>query len=286
MSKNGYVLATIGGIVLSFDTVFIKAINFSPERMAFWRSVSMSLPAILILIYQLLFSSKSYQKINITNKYFILSSIFYGLSSILFPVSVMLTSISNMLFIISTAPLWAAVISRIFTKESINLSTLMCFVISMLGVITVMLGSSTGLTLSIGDLTAFATAICMASAFVVGRKSNINVSLSPSFGSIVAAIFLYFYFNLDFHVASDKLILILLEGAVVMFIALSLLSKASSIIPSVHLGFFLLLETVFGPIWIWMTFGEIPPIYTVIGGFIILVGLLTNSFLAMRMQRA
>ncbi|MBC8953969.1 DMT family transporter [Xenorhabdus sp. PB62.4] len=276
-AKIGYLCALLGGITLSFDTVFIRAINFSPDQIAFWRSFSMSLPMILIIVFSFFKGKNKIKKEVVYNKDFLLASFFYGLSSVLFPISAMTTSISNMLFIISTAPLWAAIFSWVVTKEIVSRITVLSFVISIVGITIVMFGSQTSLSVSIGDITALLTAMSMAAAFVVGRVSKKDLSLTPSIGAIFSTVLLYFYFDINFAISLSKFFLILIEGSVIVFLALTLIAKSSKLIPSPHLGFFLLLEAVLGPIWIWITFGDIPSAYTFIGGSIILIALITNS---------
>ncbi|MBD2797263.1 DMT family transporter [Xenorhabdus sp. 18] len=277
--KYGYFIAFCGGFILSFDVALIRAINLSSEQVSFWRSLSLSLPMICITIYSILSKRKKINKDMIFNKDVMLSSIFYGISSILFPVSAMLTSIANMLFIISTAPLWAGLFSWIFIREPINKVTFFSFTISLAGVLVVIFGSQQGFSFnpSVGDITALLTAITMAAAFVVGRSSKKNLTLSPSIGAIMSAIILYIFFDINFTIPVHKLSLVFLEGAIVVFIALSLVAKASRFIPSSHLGLFLLLETILGPLWVYLFFDEIPNIYAIIGGSVIFLALLVNS---------
>ncbi|WP_237387720.1 DMT family transporter [Xenorhabdus sp. Sc-CR9] len=285
-AKVGYLFALLGGTILSFDTVFIRAINFTPEQIAFWRSFSMSLPMIIIIFFSLFRRKNKIKKNQTYSKYFFLASFFYGLSAILFPVSAMTTSIANMLFIISTAPLWAAILSWFVIKEIVSRMTIVAFIISIAGVIVVMYGSNANLSVSFGDITALLTAISMAAAFVTGRISKQDLSLTPSIGAIFSFILLYSYFDINLDISLFNFFLILIEGSVIVFLALTLIAKSSKLIPSSHLGFFLLLEAVFGPIWIWLVFGDSPNNYTLIGGGIILTALIANSLHSIRLLQS
>ena len=40
----------------------------------------------------------------------------------------------------------------------------------------------------------------------------------------------------------------------------------------------MLLETIFAPIWVWLFLGEIPPLIVFIGGFIIILAVVSKSF--------
>jgi len=277
--KNGYFIALCGGLILSFDTVIIRAIDLPMMQVTFWRSLSMALPMLLWMLFSMLRSKQiNYLKIK-PNKSFALAAVFYGLSSVLFPVSAMSTSIANMLFIIATAPLWAAIFAWFFLSEKIHPVTLITFILSIFGILTV-LGGVDNLTmdsLRLGDVTAIATAMSMAAAFVVGRQSKADLSLAPSFGSILATVCLFVVYDIDFNINISQFALIILEGSIVVFLALSLIAKASRLISPPHLGLFLLLESVLAPIWICLTYGDVPSEGTIYGGIVILLSIITNS---------
>lgn len=279
LRNNGYFIALCGGLILSFDTVLIKAIDLPAMQIAFWRSLSMTLPMLLWTLFSTI-RSRQIKHLNIKpNKSFALAAVFYGLSSVLFPVSAMTTSIANMLFIIATAPLWAAIFSWFFLSERIHPVTLITFISSIFGILTV-LGGVDNLrvdSLRLGDITAIATAMSMAAAFVVGRQSKIDLSLAPSFGSVLATVCIIMVYDVDFNINPSQFALIVLEGSIVVFWALSLIAKASRLISPPHLGFFLLLESVLAPIWIWMIYENVPSKGTIYGGIVILLSIITNS---------
>ncbi|HHB1596932.1 TPA: hypothetical protein ACN976_005172, partial [Vibrio campbellii] len=87
----------------------------------------------------------------------------------------------------------------------------------------------------------------------------------------------FLVYDIDFNINLSQFTLIILEGSIVVFLALSLIAKASRLISPPHLGFFLLLESVLAPIWIWMIYGDVPSKGTIYGGIVILVSIITNS---------
>jgi drug/metabolite transporter (DMT)-like permease len=278
-NSRGYALAALGGFILSFDTALLRIINLQPIQIAFWRSVALALPVLFLILYRYLRYRILPDKKNLFSQDMLLSAFLYGLSSVLFSVSAMLTSIANMLFIISTAPLWAGILGWLIIREAVNKVACLSFILALAGVFIVITGAGQKIsfTPSIGDLTAFLTAVSMAAAFVVGRRSPRDLSLSPSVGAILSAIILFSGFNIQLTLPGRILSLVFLEGSVVVFLALSLIARASRSIPSSHLGLFLLLETILGPLWIYLVFAEKPEIASVVGGGVILAALLLNS---------
>jgi len=59
------------------------------------------------------------------------------------------------------------------------------------------------------------------------------------------------------------------------FICITIGSRS---IPSTTIGLLMLTETLFGPIWVFLFLNEIPPISTLIGGFVIILAIIIKSF--------
>ena len=57
-------------------------------------------------------------------------------------------------------------------------------------------------------------------------------------------------------------------------------------IPAPEVGLLLLLESVLGPLWVWLALGEQPGTHTLLGGAIVLSTLALNAAWALRQNRA
>jgi drug/metabolite transporter (DMT)-like permease len=53
-------------------------------------------------------------------------------------------------------------------------------------------------------------------------------------------------------------------------------------LPAVEIGLFTLLETVLGPVWVWLAYGEAPTAMALSGGGLIVGALLVNSLFERR----
>lgn len=117
----GVMVAFSGALLLSFDTLLLRGINGDILTVAFWRGL---LTGVAALIYLAVFWRKIHPSFGIirTPAGFVVSA-FYGVASILFVMGVSLTSVANLLIIIATAPLWAAIASRIWLKEYVAAGT-------------------------------------------------------------------------------------------------------------------------------------------------------------------
>ena len=61
-----------------------------------------------------------------------------------------------------------------------------------------------------------------------------------------------------------------------------LVTLAPRYITAAEVNLFFLLETILGPIWVWMVIQEQPSIETITGGIIIIVTIGIHSFLALK----
>ena len=61
-----------------------------------------------------------------------------------------------------------------------------------------------------------------------------------------------------------------------------LVTIAPRFIPAEEVNLFFLLETIVGPIWVWMVIKEQPSLETIQGGIIIILTIATHSFLKLK----
>jgi drug/metabolite transporter (DMT)-like permease len=71
-------------------------------------------------------------------------------------------------------------------------------------------------------------------------------------------------------------------GAVQLAGGCLLITMAMRYLPAVEVGLFTLLETVLGPVWVWLAYGETPSSMALLGGALIFGALLANSLLGRR----
>ncbi len=97
----------------------------------------------------------------------------------------------------------------------------------------------------------------------------------------MVAIFAMFFIETYALLDSDLLIVPLM---CVMCVAIPfvLVTIAPRFIPAEEVNLFFLLETIIGPIWVWMVIKEQPSLETIQGGIIIILTIATHSFLKLK----
>jgi drug/metabolite transporter (DMT)-like permease len=189
-----------------------------------------------------------------------------------------------MLVIIATAPLWAAIGAVVFLKEQSPARTWWASIIALLGIVLVAWPDLSG-GVNAGDIIALLTAWSMAGAFVLSRRTHANLALAPAMGGLLSALALApFVRDLSFD-QPNQILLMVLEGAMLVPLALGLIATAPKYLPAPQVGLFLLLETIFGPFWIWAFLGEAPTNYALIGGAVVILTLLFHSSLSLRASK-
>ena len=61
-----------------------------------------------------------------------------------------------------------------------------------------------------------------------------------------------------------------------------LVTLAPRYITAAEVNLFFLLETIFGPLWVWMVIKEQPSFETILGGGVIIATIATHSFLILK----
>src|SRR5699024_8260928 len=74
-------------------------------------------------------------------------------------------------------------------------------------------------------------------------------------------------------------------GLLQMPAAMVLFATATRYLPSAEVALFILIESVMGPIWVWLVLGEVPPRLTFVGGTLILLTVAVHAVLGLRESR-
>jgi drug/metabolite transporter (DMT)-like permease len=276
---KGVLVVSAGVLVISFDALLIRLAQTDNWNVVFWRGLFMA-----ISLGLLLFARRGRGMADTFlrgGRIAWVSALFFGLGGTAFVSSVMFTKVANTVVIISSAPLFAAVFTRISGIESVPLRTWAAIASAVCGVAVVFLGSIGGGGL-LGD------AIALAAACIIGGNMTLlrrhpgldRMPLICAGGVIMALVALPL--SKPFGLEAGSYGVLALMGLVQMPIALFLIAQSTLYLPSPEVSLFLLLETVLAPIWVWFGLGESPPGMTFAGGGLILGTLVLHSWISLR----
>ncbi len=289
--RKGLTLTFIGAMVITFDTPVLRLIDGPQWTVMFWRAALLSITVLAWWLVSRLLKRNAPPLIN--GKAGLVIILLYVTGNLTFITSVFNTSIANVVFILALTPLFAALMSFVWFRENLQPVTWAALMISLFGV-SIIVWSGLKNDSIFGDLMAAATAMTMAMAFTITRKTGKDMSMSPIMvGAITAVISLVASGTVArdginvgvLNLRPEQSLWMLLNGMVIMPLSYSLLSLGPRYITASEVALFLLLETALAPVWVWLAVGEKVPVSTLIGGAIILTTLLVHSLYKLRRRR-
>ena len=90
------------------------------------------------------------------------------------------------------------------------------------------------------------------------------------------------YKRQTYSLLDKDLLIVPLMCVMCVAIPFVLVTIAPRFIPAEEVNLFFLLETIIGPIWVWMVIKEQPSLETIQGGVIIILTIATHSFLKLK----
>ena len=277
--QKGSLLAFIAVIFITPDSLFIRLSNVDTWGLVFYRGV---IPFFTVFLGMLIIYKLNFFKI-------LLSSGFHGLiyvgtfsiTNITFVVSIQNTNVANTLVMIATAPMLSAILGAIFLKEPPDKKTWISIIITFIAIIYIF-SDSLKLGNFYGDILGFITAIGLAVGAVTIRSAK-STNLVPAavVGKLFVATFALFFIE-SFVLENKDLIIVPLMCILCVAIPFVLVTIAPRFIPAAEVNLFFLLETIIGPIWVWMIIKEQPSVETLYGGAVIIITIATHSFLKLR----
>ena len=277
--QKGSLLAFVAVMFITPDSLFIRLSNVDTWGLVFYRGIIpfFSVFFVMILIYKLkffkiLFSSGYHGLIYIST---------FSLTNITFVVSIQNTNVANTLVMIATAPMLSAILGAFFLKEPPDRKTWISIIITFFAVIYIF-SDSLRLGNFYGDILGFVTAIGLAVGAVTIRSAKTkNLVPAAVVGKLFVATFALFFIE-SFVLTEKDLVIIPLMCILCVAIPFVLVTIAPRFIPAAEVNLFFLLETIIGPIWVWLIIKEQPSIETLQGGIVIIITIAIHSFLKLK----
>jgi len=272
---KGLIITALGVLLISPDGLLTRLILVDHWTLIFWRALFLSFG--MWLIVSLIYPNKAWAKYKSLGRGGAIMVIIYAMGTISFIVAITHTSVANTLIILSTTPMFAAIIGWVFLREPISARTWCAILLVGIGIYIISSDSESQTSSLFGDLAAMAGSFFLATGFTVIRsfpKIPILPVISTS-GLLTALIILPL--AQPFSVTQDDMGYLLIMGIYMLPVATALLYSGPRYIPAPEVGLMLLLESILGPVWVWLALDEQPGIRTFIGGGIILSTLAINT---------
>ena len=277
--QKGSLLAFIAVMFITPDSLFIRLSNVDTWGLVFYRGI---IPFFTVFIVMLIIYRLNFFKILLSSGYHGLIYVCtFSITNITFVVSIQNTNVANTLVMIATAPMISAILGALFLKENPDKKTWFSIFITFLAIIYIFF-DSLKIGNFYGDILGFITAVGLAVGAVTIRSGK-SKNLVPAavVGKLFVAIFALFFIE-SFNLIGNDLIIIPTMCILCVAIPFVLVTIAPRFIPAAEVNLFFLLETIIGPIWVWMIIKEQPSIETLYGGAVIIMTIAIHSFLKLK----
>ena len=272
----GYILLLFGGFCLSWGGFIVRSFEQSSVwEILFLRSFFflLALSVFLISTYQ----KNTFKIIKESGYPAVLGGFVMSFSFVAFVIAMSNTTVANVVFIISTQTMFLAIFGYFYLKEKVSLIGSSSIFLAMSGII-IMVGDSISSGSLFGNLVALAIPINFAIYVMIIRK-NSKVDMIPAmfYSGIFSLIYGYFLSD-SFAFSRHDIFMGFLLGVPQLALGFICITIGSRTTASATVGLLMLMETLCGPLWVWLFLNEIPPLSVFIGGLVIISAIILKSF--------
>lgn len=282
--QRGLLMTVVGVLVLTPDALLLRLVGTDHWTLMFWRGV---IASIVLLAFSWSFEKKSPIRILADlRENGLFCALLFGASNASFVLSITHTAVANTLVILASMPFIAAILSVILMRKNPPPRTWAAIVLAIAGIVVVFWGRL-GAGNIFGDVLGLFCALFMAATLVsLNFNPKINALAAIGLGAIFSACFALFMGARPLDASAGDFFYLLLDGGIVVPLAFGLITYGTKLISAPEVGLIMLMETVLGPLWVWMVVNEAPPPATFIGGCIVIGAILINICLGLRAERA
>ena len=285
--QRGLLITTLGVLVLTPDSLLVRLIGMEPFSLLVWRGVLQALGVLIIL--RLFHGSRALDQIYAIGKWGVLLATVFTGSTLFFILALAHTAVADVLVIVAVAPLVAALLSRSFLGEAVPGRTWLAIAFTLVG-IGLLVFEDLGSGSLYGDLAALGCAVCIGTSLTITRHRR-AVSMVPAMalaGAMTAVVALPLALWLEggsMSAGGLQLGYILAMGLLVVPVSFALITVGPRYLPAPEVGLLMLLETVLGPLWVWLVLSEDPGPWALAGGAVVVATLAGHALAGARRSK-
>jgi drug/metabolite transporter (DMT)-like permease len=273
LAGGGIALAIMGALVLTPDALFMRWSGMDGPQMLAWRGLCMG--AVFVSAWALSSTGLRRDLVAMGAPAALLILPSQIVNAGLFPVGIAAAPVSVVLLGVATVPVWSAGLSWAVYGERAGRATwvTIAVVLVALGFAVFEPDSALQFKAIIGVVCGLAVAVALAVNFVILRHNpEVPLLLAIGLGAFCAGI-IGLLVTGPGQMTEGVLPAILLTALVILPLSFFLLSQASRHTAAANVSLLLLLETVLGPLWVWLGTGEAPTWRMLTGGAVVIIAL-------------
>ncbi len=272
----GLGLATFGTLMLTPDALLMRLSQMGGFQMAGWRGLIMG--AVLILCWAVTSRHHRADVEVLSERFGITIVICQIFNSTLFCLGIAIAPVAVVLFGVAAVPVFAALLAWLILGEPTRAATWVAIIAVLFGIGIAVSGKANGgvaldAASLYGALFGLGVALVLALNFVVVRaQPRLPILLAIGLGALIAGIISTAITGIG-QMGQGHVWPMLLTAMVVLPVSFASLSVASRYTHAANVSLLMLLETVLGPLWVWLVLAETPTSRMMLGGAIVVLSL-------------
>ena len=271
----GLMLALFGTLVLTPDALLMRLSGMDGFHMSAWRGIAMG--SVMLLGWALFSQTRKRDLGMLKTRLGVTIVICQIFNSTLFCLGIAVAPVAVVLFGVAAVPVFAAFLAWLVIGEPTHKTTWAAMIAVLVGIGLAVSGEGDGVQIDanavLGAGFGLGVALVLALNFVVLRaQPTLPIPLTIGLGALIAGGIGAFITGPD-AMFEGRLGFMLITGLVVLPVSFFSLSLASRFTHAANVSLLMLLETVLGPLWVWVGIGEAPAPRMLAGGSIVVVSL-------------
>ena len=283
----GVVLGLFGALAITPDTLFMRLSEMDAWTMMVWRGLQMGSCLMMAWLIAVLFIYTAEKRQADLAALFsphgltAVAAIIFGGATFVYGIAE--TSVSIILFSLACSPLFAAIFSGFLLQEQTRPATWFTMGVSLLGIGLTVWGGNEAVdapdgSVVVGALCGLSTAAALGLNFVMFRaRPTIPLLLANGMGAFTTGLIGLAVLSGSVGSLSvlfeGNLAAISVSGLLILPLSFLALTAATRFTRAANVSLFMLLESVLGPVWVWLGTGERPSSLSILGGFIVIFSL-------------
>lgn len=267
--RRGVIYIVLAGVFLSTGGLFVRFIeDASPWTVLFYRSLTFA--ATVAVFMALRNRDTVVQKFKAIRLSDLIISASLGFGFITYVLSLFNTSVANTVLILSTGPVFAALLGWLVLREKVSAATWLSMILAFAGV-AVMVSGGIAADDKLGMLYAFLAVLSFAVMIVMLRRTPSDHDSMPAtaLAGIFAALVCVFFMP-SLTISLHDLVVSMALGCLQVGMGFILITLGSRSVPAAQVPLLALAETGLSPLWVWLLINETPARNTLLGGSIVL----------------
>lgn len=274
--RKGLVYISFTALLWSSSGFFIKYLTLNAFQISFYRS---SIAALTIYITGRIRNQNLKFDFSLVT---MLAAVSYAGILLFFVMATKMTTAANAIFLQFTAPIYLLVLEPLVLKTKFESRNLITILFVCAGMVLFFFGR-----LEIGNIygniIAIISGICFAlfTLFLKWKRqkqSSESTLISVILGNMIVAFIALIVSYPELQVSSSQAGILLYMGVIQIGISYMIFNEGIKYVSATESMIIASVEAIFNPIWVFIGIGEVPSVYSIIGGIIIMGAILWRNF--------